>query len=1092
MKRIYKWAVVIGMIVLMMTCMMLSASASHHYEPDGTAEEIYCYDASECNRKLVVNCVDESGTLIKKVVYHTKRGEEGVEGFFLYGYDLISYESDQGLWETCKMTNQSGTGLCWGAYIQTRYKFTSGLSKDVLTVTATVRRYDDVTVVTRHFIQERDKHYTWSVRYVLESSTSQVVTYYDYISTSKKTITGYTLKDGYESSISGNLTYKWEGDYLNTPSNPRFYEYELHQTNYKYEYEDVKSYNEDKHGKLDYCTDRVFYIDYYYDLKEYTIKFNANGGTGAPEAMLKYYGHDITIPETVPTREGYTFLGWGTYSTDTTPNYQPGETYTSNSTRNLYAVWQEDTPTPSTYSVQYNANGGIGEPATQTKTHDVTLQLSSDQPTREGCTFLGWAKMASATTALYYAGSNYTDNASVTLYAVWSYIEPSPVIFEVSYHANGGTGAPSTQYKAEGESLTLSTTKPTRSGYTFLGWNPVSSALGPVYYAGDTYLSNSSILLYAVWQENIIIPQIYTVAYYGNGGTGAPGSQTKTENVTLILSDQVPVRSNYRFLGWSTDASATMPTYMPGSSYTTNANLLLYAVWEYAPVTYSIWYDANGGTGAPSSQTKTYGLDLLLSQVKPTRDRYNFLGWSTSSVATTATYAPGAVYSTNASATLYAVWEKANYEFSISNLTVSDNAPFRYGQITVSVRTDSWDRVNAYTDIPVQLLYDGAVVATEYVDFAAYGVAYATFTLNVGAQAGQKSVEARINWDARYSETDFSNNSVSIGIEVQDYDYEMAVDNVTMTGNYCEGMTVISSFTINNDSDYDIIPDMNNTAIFRAYYYKSGQKIVVATDEWNKVVIPSGGTNLVYFKWTVPEGMAGKTVYCECTVNEDDMLNEQNKANNTATFSKVIVSMDHSQTPNTRFEGEAPSSYQSVSPPSVSMDQATWTMWEYVNGSFVLRRYGVQISSESPVVAPSSDCVTAVYERGLWVMRSGYGITIRYTPTISVVSGYNLPDDSAYTSIQYVMATFPEFRYFDTEGNYRTLEDINGNYSFPGNSYAYGNARVHFIPVYVEDGNYVVCVTATQVWTPVGMIEVVRHANVIRIDGTIYDDWYQS
>ena len=125
-------------------------------------------------------------------------------------------------------------------------------------------------------------------------------------------------------------------------------------------------------------------------------------------------------------------------------------------------------------------------------------------------------------------------------------------------------------------------------------------------------------------------------------------------------------------------------------------------------------------------------------------------------------------------------------------------------------------------------------------------------------------------------------------------------------------------------------------------------------------------------------------------------------------------------------------------------------------------------------------------------MRSGYGITVRYTPAISVVSGYNLPDDSAYTSIQYVMATFPEFRYFDTVGNYRTLENVNGNYSFPSNSNAYGDARVHFIPVYVEDGNYVVCVTATQVWTPVGMIAVVRHANVIRIDGTIYDDWYQS
>jgi aspartyl-tRNA synthetase len=76
------------------------------------------------------------------------------------------------------------------------------------------------------------------------------------------------------------------------------------------------------------------------------------------------------------------------------------------------------------------------------------------------------------------------------------------------------------------------------------------------------------------------------------------------------------------------------------------------------------------------------------------RSGYNFLGWSTSSTATSATYSAGGSYTANAGATLYAVWEKANYEFSISNLTVSDSEPYRYGEITVKVRTDSWDQKN--------------------------------------------------------------------------------------------------------------------------------------------------------------------------------------------------------------------------------------------------------------------------------------------------------------------------------------------------------------------------------------------------------------
>ena len=72
----------------------------------------------------------------------------------------------------------------------------------------------------------------------------------------------------------------------------------------------------------------------------YSIKYNANGGTGAPSTQTKWYGSSLTLSSVVPTRAGYTFLGWATSSTATSASYQPGASYTSNSGTTLYAVWQ--------------------------------------------------------------------------------------------------------------------------------------------------------------------------------------------------------------------------------------------------------------------------------------------------------------------------------------------------------------------------------------------------------------------------------------------------------------------------------------------------------------------------------------------------------------------------------------------------------------------------------------------------------------------------------------------------------------------------------------------------------------------------------
>ncbi|MBR0457069.1 MAG: InlB B-repeat-containing protein, partial [Firmicutes bacterium] len=71
------------------------------------------------------------------------------------------------------------------------------------------------------------------------------------------------------------------------------------------------------------------------------------------------------------------------------------------------------------YSVSYDANGGSGAPAAQTKTHGTALTLSSARPTRSGYTFVGWSEDISATTAQYQPGGRFTKDASVTLYAVW-------------------------------------------------------------------------------------------------------------------------------------------------------------------------------------------------------------------------------------------------------------------------------------------------------------------------------------------------------------------------------------------------------------------------------------------------------------------------------------------------------------------------------------------------------------------------------------------------------------------------------------------------------------------------------------------------
>ncbi len=77
--------------------------------------------------------------------------------------------------------------------------------------------------------------------------------------------------------------------------------------------------------------------------------------------------------------------------------------------------------------------------------------------------------------------------------------------YTITYDANGGSGAPSSQTKAYGIKQTLSSTKPTRNGYTFVNWNTKKDGSGTSYSAGASYTANVSVTLYAQWKQNLAI-----------------------------------------------------------------------------------------------------------------------------------------------------------------------------------------------------------------------------------------------------------------------------------------------------------------------------------------------------------------------------------------------------------------------------------------------------------------------------------------------------------------------------------------------------------------------------------------------------------
>lgn len=148
--------------------------------------------------------------------------------------------------------------------------------------------------------------------------------------------------------------------------------------------------------------------------------------------------------------------------------------------------------------------------------------------THSAQTITGYAYVSGAVSGTTYYGKVSQAAASITI--------PAKTSKTISYNANGGSGAPAAQTKWYGETLTLSSTRPTRANYNFKGWSTSSTATTAAYQPGANYTANPSdnVVLYAVWELAYVAPTL-TIAAYRSDANGNRSPES-TSNITVEYS----------------------------------------------------------------------------------------------------------------------------------------------------------------------------------------------------------------------------------------------------------------------------------------------------------------------------------------------------------------------------------------------------------------------------------------------------------------------------------------------------------------------------------------------------------------------------
>ena len=336
---------------------------------------------------------------------------------------------------------------------------------------------------------------------------------------------------------------------------------------------------------------------------EYTITLDLNGGSGEEKVQYTAEDEDFDLP--TPTREGYTFTGWtgeGITTPQTKVNIPTGstgdKTYTANWEAIEYCI------------VLLNYKGQIEKAITYTIETGATI--SAPSYTLDGCIFMGWSILDGSDYSLEIILPPGTTGNRV--YAQrWELIE-----YTITLNTNGGNALAPIQYVVWQSAFTLPT--PTRTGYKFTGWTgegisePQTKVTIPEGSTGNrTYTAN--------WQAIV-----YTITFDTNGG--------KTlGNITYTVEDDAfdlptPTREGYTFIGWSGpgfDGAQTKVTIEHGSM----GDRVYAANWKVN--TYTITLDTNGGEKLDDI---TYTMEDEITLPTPTREGYDFKGWTGMGITT--------------------------------------------------------------------------------------------------------------------------------------------------------------------------------------------------------------------------------------------------------------------------------------------------------------------------------------------------------------------------------------------------------------------------------------------------------------------------
>ena len=224
---------------------------------------------------------------------------------------------------------------------------------------------------------------------------------------------------------------------------------------------------------------------------------------------------------------------------------------------------------------------------------------------------------------------------------------------QVVFAANGGTVAEGTRTVGKGKAVgTLP--KPTRTGYTFKGWYTKKSGGTKIK---TTTKVTKNVTYYAQWAANK-----YTIKFNANGGKGTMKALAATYGKTVALRANAFKRTYWTFLGWAKTKGATEVEYknkqkVKNLTSASGKTVTLYAVWRRN--TYTVKFNANGGTGEPLTQTMNCGAKTALATNGFTRAGFRFAGWTTKKGGKVVYKNAAAVKDlakSGKSATLYTVW----------------------------------------------------------------------------------------------------------------------------------------------------------------------------------------------------------------------------------------------------------------------------------------------------------------------------------------------------------------------------------------------------------------------------------------------------